>query len=54
MTDCQPDEFGYISKHRWYYDRLSRSGEPFRQCQRCLRVEVYYLDDLEAERAAGV
>jgi len=52
--DCQPDEFGYISTHRWYYARTQFGGEPYRECQRCRRVEVYYLDDLEAERAAGV
>jgi hypothetical protein len=54
MTDCQPDEFGYITKHRWHYDRSTMSGVPYRQCRQCNRVEVYYLDDLEAERSAGV
>ena len=53
MTDCQPDEFGYISTHQWFYDRMRMSGEPYRECRRCNRIEVYYCDDLEAERAMG-
>ena len=36
-------------KHRWSYGRLPRSGEPYRECIICARVEVYYLDDLAAE-----
>ena len=48
--DCQPDEFGYITKHRWHYDRLPNTGKPYRQCRRCYRVEVDYLDGLLAGR----
>ena len=42
------------SQHDWIYDRLPRSGEPYRQCTICSRVEVYYLDDLIAEQEAGI
>lgn len=50
MPDCQTEQFGFVTDHRWHYDRLPRSGEPCRQCRRCLRVEVYYVDDLLAEQ----
>ena len=36
-------------RHVWEYDRMPRSGEPYRQCSICMMVEVYYLDDLLAE-----
>lgn len=35
--------------HVWTYDKARRSGEPYRHCSSCDRVEVYYLDDYLAE-----
>jgi hypothetical protein len=51
---CKQDDGSVYAGHDWHYGKARLSGEPYRCCETCSRVEIYYCDDLELERELGL
>lgn len=51
---CDRSDGSLYAGHRWSYGVGRRSLEPYRECDKCKRVELYYLDDLELEKEMGI
>jgi hypothetical protein len=50
MAKCSKDNGSWDAGHTWYYSAGRWSGEPYRVCDGCQRLEAYYCDDLEFEQ----
>jgi hypothetical protein len=51
---CDKDNGSVYAGHTWHYGTARLSGEPYRNCEQCDRIEIYYCDDLELERELGL